>query len=139
MNALVLALVISQPAPVPPPPQVPVIVEEQSFPSYADAYAKAQKSGKPIVLYVGTKPYAHDWAHSAYEATFTRHNGEVKKDAIFIIRNGRGRWLERSMAETELQREVNELMAETEVRRTQPEPFRQPALIRSTGTRAANC
>jgi hypothetical protein len=140
MNTIFLTLVLSQPAPVPPPPQVPAMVEEKSFPTYADAYAQAQKTGKPIVLYVGTKPFEHDWAHSAYEETFTRHNGEVETDAIFVIRSGRGRWLHRSMTAGELQREVNDLMAETEVRRAapqQPEPFRQAAFVRST--RAANC
>ncbi len=144
MNALVLALVLAQgPRPVPPPPDVPVIVDNTpKVLSYAKAYELAKKSDKPIVLYVGAKPHDHPWAVVAYEKTFTRYDGKVETDAILITRNGRGQWLRRAMSEREMQDVVDSLMAETEVRRAvSPVPFLRAAAsapVRSSRS-SANC
>jgi hypothetical protein len=135
MNAIFLALAISQPAPVPRPPEVPVI--EETCLSYWDAYEKSKQTGKAVILYVGTKPNDHDWGITAYERKFTRHNGQVETKAILITKNGRGTWLYPDMTKAEMQRTVDAFFAEGEVRQA---PQAQPALFRSAPVRAAaNC
>ncbi len=142
-NVLLLTLVLAQPAPVPRPPEVPVI--EEFYRSYWDAYELSKKSDKAIVLYVGTKPYAHDWGITAYERTFTRHNGIVETKAILVTsaKTGRGHWLYPSMTEQQKQAEVDAFFAEAEVRRApQAQPVNFPvraAPARSVPRQSANC